>query len=214
MMLDIKGQLQNQAKAVNTVIFLFSMVILDLIAEEMNADIKYEERKERGLLTKRNTYKEWLSSFPNFLMIIKANLDESQFQHFKHTVQLLYKMKKQQSGFTKKVCIYFHCMNSLIIVNNVFHRLLLQSTRKQILVRRMITMVMIVMMITMVMIVVLLMTMIKNLTRMLKKSLLIMKKTVTTPNTRSMMRMIQRMKKLWVSKTIICLVARKKKRPS
>jgi hypothetical protein len=127
---------------------------------------------------------------------------------------LLYKMKKQQSGFTKKVCIYFHCMNSLIIVNNVFHRLLLQSTRKQILVRRMITMVMIVMMITMVMIVVLLMTMIKNLTRMLKKSLLIMKKTVTTPNTRSMMRMIQRMKKLWVSKTIICLVARKKKRPS
>ena len=103
MMSDIKGQLINNAKAVNTVVFLFAMVVLDLVVEQMGWSVIYVERKERGLLVKRLTFKSWLSSFPSFMDIIKADVDVSKHQLFKTTMELLFKEKKQQSGLTKKV---------------------------------------------------------------------------------------------------------------
>jgi len=105
MMSDIKGQLINNAKAVNTVVFLFAMVVLDLVVEQMGWSVIYVERKERGLLVKRLTFKSWLSSFPSFMDIIKADVDVSKHQLFKTTMELLFKLKSNKVVLPKRLFI-------------------------------------------------------------------------------------------------------------
>lgn len=105
-MSDIKRQLLNNAKAVNTVVFLFAMEVLDLIAEQMGWNVDYVERKERGLQVKRQTFKSWLSSFPTFMAIIKTDVDHSKHQLFKTTMELLFKEKSNKVVLPKRLFVY------------------------------------------------------------------------------------------------------------
>lgn len=100
-MSDIKRQLLNNAKAVNTVVFLFAMEVLDLIAEQMGWNVDYV-----GLQVKRQTFKSWLSSFPTFMAIIKTDVDHSKHQLFKTTMELLFKEKSNKVVLPKRLFVY------------------------------------------------------------------------------------------------------------